>query len=65
MTANHTPEEVTAQLTELADGEGGPLMQQAIMHHELYVSYIKAGFTEPRAFELTKALVLMIEGNRL
>lgn len=34
------------------------LAAAAVQLHELYVSYIEAGFTEAQAFDLVKALLL-------
>lgn len=36
-------------ITELAAG--------AAQLHEVYLAYLNAGFTEPQAFELTKAIL--------
>ena len=43
--------EDTAQPTE------GDLLNVAIMHHEIYLSYTKAGFTEGQALELLKVWI--------
>ena len=35
----------------------GDLLNVAIMHHEIYLSYVKAGFTEAQALELLKVWI--------
>ncbi len=35
----------------------GDLLNVAIMHHEIYLSYMKAGFSEVQALELLKAWI--------
>ncbi len=35
----------------------GDLLDVAIMHHEIYLSYLKAGFSEVQALELLKAWI--------
>ncbi len=35
----------------------GDLLDVAIMHHEIYLSYVKAGFSEGQALELLKAWI--------
>ena len=35
----------------------GDLLDVAIMHHEIYLSYVKAGFTEAQALELLKVWI--------
>ncbi len=35
----------------------GDLLNVAIMHHEIYLSYVKAGFTEVQALELLKVWI--------
>ena len=35
----------------------GDLLNVAIMHHEIFLSYVKAGFTESQALELLKAWI--------
>ena len=40
------------------------LAQQAAQLHEVYETYVQAGFTEQQAFELTKAILLANVGGR-
>ncbi|MYX14373.1 hypothetical protein GTY67_13300 [Streptomyces sp. SID8374] len=47
--------EPTDPMTELAAA--------AAQLHELYATYVQAGFTEPQAFELTKAVLLVHIGG--
>ncbi len=35
----------------------GDLLNVAIMHHEIYLSYMKAGFSEVQALELLKVWI--------
>ncbi len=35
----------------------GDLLDVAIMHHEVYLSYVKAGFSEVQALELLKVWI--------
>lgn len=39
------------------------LAAEAALHHEIYLAYLAAGFTEPQAFALIKALVTAIAGR--
>lgn len=42
------------------DSPLGSLAQAAVGQHEMYVSWIDAGFSEEQAFELLKAVVTSI-----
>ncbi len=35
----------------------GDLLDVAIMHHEIWLSYVKAGFSEAQALELLKVWI--------
>ena len=37
--------------------EAGTLFAMAIMHNEMYKSWVKAGFTDDQAFQLTRDMV--------
>lgn len=37
--------------------DAGMLFQMAVMHNEMYNSWVNAGFTEDQAFQLTRDMV--------
>ncbi|MBM9509966.1 hypothetical protein [Actinacidiphila acididurans] len=49
------PEQPEEPLTSLA--------AEAVMHHEIYDSYVRAGFSEPQALELLKTIIVTIIGK--